>query len=268
MDLQFTILLGVLIIFILIGYIRGLIKSIIKVVLTILTFIIAYSSLPLASQIIIDQTEIDDKIEIVILDKIKTETKNAFTKAGKDNSSEINKYLDDAEINLSDKDVDKFINENITPNRNQQMEIIESISMPEFMKKNLIEKNSKEFMKKIGANNFYEYIAKYISQIIVKIVAFIVIFAFLSVISMIIYFAAGGLAKLPILHGVDKIAGAVFGMVEGLIVCVILILVFDCATSVMINVEEVKKKKEKTIVEKICQQDMVEDVINKIIRIE
>lgn len=265
MDILFWILILIIIICSIIGYVRGLIKSLIRIVLTISTFIIAYFVAPFVGQVIIDTTDFDNRLESVIVEKIQYEVENKAKETyKKEIQEEYGKYSD-----LLDEDK---INELIASHelsKTEEMDIINQINAPDFVKKILKENNSKEFMNKIGANNFYEYIAKYISYMIIKMLAFIIVIIVFSLIALCIYIACSGLSKLPVLRSVDKIAGLIFGAVEGVFICWIIIIAFNCVSSMSVaKGSALDKNKENKSLEKFYEQDIIDDVINKIIRLE
>ena len=103
---------------------------------------------------------------------------------------------------------------------------IEELKLPEQMKRILIENNNREVYQMLGVEQFGDYVGGYLADTVVKAAASILLFA---VVFILLHIAAAWLdliARLPIIKGLNQIAGAVLGGVEGLmflwIVCLVL----------------------------------------------
>ena len=89
--------------------------------------------------------------------------------------------------------------------------VIESLEIPDQIKKLLIENNNGEIYQEMGVQIFEDYVGKYL--VIIFTVLFIVFYAFLHIIIVWLNL----ISRLPILYGLNKIAGAVLGLAEALI---------------------------------------------------
>ena len=74
--------------------------------------------------------------------------------------------------------------------------VIESLEIPDQIKKLLIENNNGEIYQEMGVQIFEDYVGKYLADRVIRVIIFTV---------------------LPILYGLNKIAGAVLGLAEALI---------------------------------------------------
>lgn len=98
----------------------------------------------------------------------------------------------------------------------EQRQAIERLNLPEEIKNILIENNNNEVYQSLGVEVFTDYIGNYLANIILNIIGFLILFA---VVYFAIYLVMRWLdlmAKLPILSGLNKIAGAILGTVQGL----------------------------------------------------
>lgn len=104
--------------------------------------------------------------------------------------------------------------------------IIEELPIPEQMKRLLTENNNIEVYKMMGVEFFRDYVGGYLADTILKATVFMVLFLAVFIVLQIVVIWLDLIAKLPILSGINKIAGAVLGGVEALIfiwiVCLIL----------------------------------------------
>ena len=98
-----------------------------------------------------------------------------------------------------------------------QRQRIEELELPKLFKSELLENNNHEVYSLMGVDTFSRYVTGYlVSQIMnlaVYILLFIVIFGVLEIIARCLDIVA----RLPILSGVNKLAGAALGGLEGLI---------------------------------------------------
>ena len=72
--------------------------------------------------------------------------------------------------------------------------VIESLEIPDQIKKLLIENNNGEIYQEMGVQIFEDYVGKYLADRVIRVIT-----------------------RLPILYGLNKIAGAVLGLAEALI---------------------------------------------------
>ena len=104
------------------------------------------------------------------------------------------------------------------PTRVQQVNIINKMNVPEFIKTALMDNNHDDARKSMGVNSFYEYISTYISYMIVNAIAFILAFAFLIIIFAIISIISAVIVRIPIIGGINRLGGMLFGFFEALFI--------------------------------------------------
>ena len=103
---------------------------------------------------------------------------------------------------------------------------IEELKLPEQMKRILIENNNREVYQMLGMERFGDYVGGYLADTVIKAAASILLFAVVFILLHIVAAWLDLIARLPIIKGLNQIAGAVLGGVEGLmflwIVCLVL----------------------------------------------
>lgn len=99
-----------------------------------------------------------------------------------------------------------------------QRAVIEDTDLPESLKKALIENNNSEVYQMLGVEKFSEYIADYLSNLIFSAIGFVGLFILSYVIIRLLFSWVDIISKLPVLSGMNQIAGAVLGAVESLAV--------------------------------------------------
>lgn len=98
-----------------------------------------------------------------------------------------------------------------------QRTLIENLQLPKHIKAALIENNNNEMYQMLGVQAFTEYIGDYLANVILDSVGFVLLFAAVYLAMRIVMRWLDIIAKLPILSGINKIAGALLGGIEGLV---------------------------------------------------
>ncbi len=103
--------------------------------------------------------------------------------------------------------------------------IIEELPIPEQMKSLLVENNNIEVYRMMGVEFFRDYVGGYLADTVLKAVVFAILFLFVYLALKIAVIWLDLIAKLPILSGINKIAGAILGGVEAMVFIWILCIV-------------------------------------------
>ncbi|MEF9955139.1 MAG: CvpA family protein [Clostridium sp.] len=98
----------------------------------------------------------------------------------------------------------------------EQRSLIENLSLPGQLKKALLENNNNETYRILGVKTFNEYVTGYLSNSIINIVGFLILFAIVFAALHIIVKWMDLVARLPIICGINKLAGAALGAAEGI----------------------------------------------------
>lgn len=96
--------------------------------------------------------------------------------------------------------------------------VIEGLKIPDQLKKTLIENNNSEVYKMLGVQAFADYIGSYLTDVLLNGVGYILMFLIVWIVLRILVGWLDLVAKLPLISGMNQIAGAVLGLAEGLVV--------------------------------------------------
>lgn len=97
-----------------------------------------------------------------------------------------------------------------------QRRFIEEMPLPDALKELLIENNNDEVYQLLGVDAFAEYIGNYLANVIVNLIGFVILFVVIYITLKLLAGALNLVAKLPVLSGINQIAGALLGGLEGL----------------------------------------------------
>lgn len=125
-----------------------------------------------------------------------------------------------------------------------ELEIIDNMNLPGELRELLVENNNRSVYESLGVRAFTEYISNYLAEVIINAVGFVMLFIFIYTA---VYFLMKWLdlvAKLPLLSGINKIAGALLGAFHGLFFLWLLALLVTAfsgsswARAVIVQIEE------------------------------
>lgn len=211
--------IGILAVGVIVGYMKGALRIALSLAAAVATWILVVILTPYAADAVIQYTPVDDWIEErceSVLTANMTEALREQTGIETQANGEENLDLSDLMDRLSDIEV----------SRQEQAEIIENSKIPEIFKEYLQENNNKEIYSMIGADSFADYIAKGITRLIIQILTAVVLFFVISAALKIVMYILDVVSWLPIIGGINRIAGAALGLVMALIFIWIVFLVF------------------------------------------
>ncbi|MBR1815884.1 MAG: CvpA family protein [Lachnospiraceae bacterium] len=210
-----------IVIFMIIGAIRGFVRSALGIILSIVAIVAAYLLVPVTADVMINHTDIDDKIENKIKARIETEIEDRVKKEVEEIGGGV--------ISSNESIIGELTNEvlNIEPDKNQQIDIINNLSISDTLKNALIENNNTEIKNEMGVSGFYDYLTKYITKRIINLIAYIVTFAIVGLIFAVLIYVLKFVVRLPVVNGLNRIGGAAFGLMEAVIIVWILFAIVD-----------------------------------------
>lgn len=114
----------------------------------------------------------------------------------------------------------------------EQVEAIDKLSLPESIKKNLLEnKSNSEVYKALNVDTFKGYVNGYITTLVINAISFLITYLVVTIILIVVCAALNIISKLPIINGLNKTAGLLVGVFEGLLVIWMLCIVLTAFSS-------------------------------------
>ena len=99
-----------------------------------------------------------------------------------------------------------------------QMDAIEDMQIPEFMKDLLKTNNNSEMYEALGISKFTDYISNYITCLVLNGISLLAAFVVIYIILRIIGLCMDMLSKVPVVHGLNRIGGLCLGLINGVAV--------------------------------------------------
>lgn len=165
------------------GYKRGFVRSLFSLIMVFLTISIVNFASPFFTQYMRESTNIETIVKNTML---------------------INMEVDN--VHLEDTD-----------SVNEQEMAIYDLNLPDSWKKMLSGHNNVTEWSKLGTNVFHEYIRAYIADKIIHTLSFGLLFIIVWLSMQILVETLHLFTKLPVIHEMNKFAGAGFGLLKALV---------------------------------------------------
>ncbi len=120
--------------------------------------------------------------------------------------------------NLQEKCSELFLSDEYNEDvKTDQVFMIENMELPENIKEMLLENNNTEAYDLLAVSGFHDYVGAYLANLIINTLAYLISFVVIWTALRAILLALDIVAKLPILHGINKLAGGALGIVYGVV---------------------------------------------------
>lgn len=186
---------AVFLISIIVGYTRGFLKIALSLVVTVASIFLVAAITPHISGWIQESTSIGQSVQ--------NKLEGMFEIVGGTSAS------DETLVETS---------------REQQIAVIEGAGLPSMIRDLLLENNNNEVYEALGVTTFVDYVGAYVTKLISDIIAFLVAWIAVTIIARILMGVIGIIGKIPVIGGMNKIAGAAVGAGIGLILVWILFI--------------------------------------------
>ncbi|OUP49181.1 CvpA family protein [Lachnoclostridium sp. An181] len=212
---------------VIVGYIRGFIKIIVSVAATAATIVLVVLATPYVSKALHTLTPIDDMIQEKCESIFVSEAKQTGNEMLRQKFKELTGTDLPGDVDLSKIDLSKYgltdeklkeLAKTVEIPREEQVKAIQSADLPEVFKDGLRANNNEEVYKELGVDNFVDYVSAYLAKVVLDIIAFVITFILISIIIRMILFIAGIISDLPVIHGLNRVAGGALGIAIWLVI--------------------------------------------------
>lgn len=179
-----------------VGYTRGFIKIVASLGATVATIVLATFLSPYVSGVLLKTVPIEEMMQEKCM-----------------------------EILMSNQEEGVTISDDVENSRDAQFFMIENAKLPEVFQQLLSKNNNPEIYKTLGVTTFSEYIGSYLARLIADIVSFLLTLIVVTIVVRTILCTIGFIGKLPVIGGINRIAGGILGIGTGLIVVWVLFII-------------------------------------------
>lgn len=185
------------------GASRGFIKIVASLAATIVTILCGMFLSPYVSRIILEVTPLEETMQTKCAEILKTSIQEHASASGIQGIEKIEKIEEIEKIEFP---------------REMQISLIENANLPKIFKETLLENNNSEIYQALGVSHFSEYVGSYLARTIANYAGFLITMLIVTIIVRIAFRALGVISELPIIGGVNRVAGCVLGLAIALVV--------------------------------------------------
>lgn len=180
------------------GYYKGFLKIVVSLSATLVTIILVGFLTPYVSGMIVKTFSLDETMQKKCIEILVPEAENGETPA---------------------------LPDGVETSRETQITLLENAKIPEMFRQLLLENNNDEIYKSLGVTTFTEYVGSYLAKIVANIISFLLTFIVVTVIIRAITYTLGIIGKLPVIGGLNRVAGGLVGIGTGLVVVWVLFII-------------------------------------------
>lgn len=186
------------------GYQRGFLRIIVYLVGMLGVLMAVRACMPVFSEVIMNNTGIYESVQ---------------------------KRIDDSLTDANSK--------NDNTNKENQTDTINSYRLPGSIKDSLIKNNTEDVYKHLLVEQFSDYVSAFLARKVVSVISFFVLFVFFWLIFKIVLLIVHIIEKIPVIKGLNKMAGAAVGGIEALVIvwvvfcCIIFFFGYEAGNEIM-----------------------------------
>ena len=178
------------------GFRKGFVKEIVSVFFMLISFLLVWAVNPYVNTFVKEYTPVYDTIQ----DKCQTL-------------------------------VSEQIGNKKTLDKEEQNQVMENMELPDLLKNALVENNTAETYRYLAVSTFTEYISDSLAVMAVNVISFLISFVLSAAVIKLLGFILNVLTKLPVINGINKIAGAAVGGIK----CIIFIWIAFLVLTLLCN---------------------------------
>ena len=127
----------------------------------------------------------------------------------------------------------------------------------------LLENNNDEAYASLGVNSFGEYVGAYIAKIISDVLAFLLVMVLILIIVPILIKMLGIFNKLPVIGGMNRLAGGALGLAIGLAVVWVFFIIITLLYSTKLGIACFACIESSEILQKLYDGNILMNAITK-----
>ena len=178
------------------GFRKGFVKEIVSVFFMLISFLLVWAVNPYVNTFVKEYTPVYDTIQ----DKCQTM-------------------------------VSEQIGNKKTLDKEEQNQVMENMELPDLLKNALVENNTAETYRYLAVSTFTEYISDSLAVMAVNGISFLISFVLSAAVIKLLGFILNVLTQLPVINGINKIAGAAVGGIK----CIIFIWIAFLVLTLLCN---------------------------------
>lgn len=190
MNITLIIVVGIILLAGVLGYYKGLLKTVLSIATIILSVIMTSIVAPEAARILCNNEEVYGTVYDTVSENL-------------DLSEVTNKLASQAGGTLDEA---------------AQAEILDEVGIPPVVREIIIDGGNLEKFMNENSGKFEEYLYSLITDLIINSSTYVIVFIVFSIVLAIVSSALNIISKLPVFKSLNRMAGAVLGVIEGFVI--------------------------------------------------
>lgn len=189
------------------GYRKGFVREIMSFFFVFLALALAWMINPCVNSFMMEKTPVYERIQESCRNLVDSQNAGSSDEENSDNRNQ-------------DESVEK------------EDSFIDGLGLPEILQKSLIDNNTAEVYKEMAVDSFNDYVSGYLARMIVSGLSYIISYVLANLAIRLLSCILNAIAELPLINGANRLAGAVTGVVKGVLFLwiALLILTILCST--------------------------------------
>ena len=181
------------------GYRRGFVKEVVSTLFVLLSFVIVWVINPYVNDFVRENTHIYEMIQ--------EKSQEFVASAAGESSSSLD--------------------------QSQQDELVRNMNLPRLLQDGIAENNTGEAYKHMAVSTFGDYVSGYLANVAVNSLSFVISYILATLLIRMITYALNILARLPVIRGINKLAGAGVGGIK----CILFLWIAMLILTIFCNTE-------------------------------
>lgn len=131
------------------------------------------------------------------------------------NENVMEYFVEKADAVLPFDEVESMLN--LEKKEAEQKRFLDSLPLPESIREQLAQNNSRDFYKTLGVDTFRAYLCNYIACMIISALSFVATFVAMLILLKVLCFSLDLISKLPVLNQVNHLLGMAAGLAYALL---------------------------------------------------
>lgn len=199
MNTLLIVVIAIILVTGILGYYKGLIKTVLSMATIVLSVVLTSIVAPEAARILCENEEVYGSVYETVSENID------LSDVTKELAAQAGDTLDEA----------------------AQAEILDNVGMPPIVREIIIDSGNLEKFVNDNSEKFEEYVYSLITDLIINSSTYVIVFIVFSIVIAIVSSALNIISKLPVLKSLNRMAGAVLGVVEGFVIVWLLFILIS-----------------------------------------
>ena len=148
----------------------------------------------------------------------------------------------------------------------QQTQLIRSLPVPAYISRMLLNYNNAEGYKKLGVSDFGSYLSHFLADVILNIASFLVTLVLVRLILLAIMSALNLFASLPVLRLVNRLGGALLGLLQGVVAVWVILLLISLFSGTTVGMKLSEMADESAILAPIYETNLLLALITRAVK--